>query len=85
MYWLCLGSFFVTYTICDESLNICPDFIAKSVLFADISTWVAYFNSSILVTGDNGRSLASSSLFLVTSGDQIYNYVTYAGKIIKNI
>ena len=35
------------YTICEDSFNICPDFIAKNVYLEDALFWVGYFNSMI--------------------------------------
>ena len=41
---------------------------------------VGYFNATIMVNNEFGRSLASSSLFHVTSAQNLYNYMTYAGR-----
>ncbi len=43
---------------------------------------VAIFNASILVSEDNGRSIASSNTYLVTPDQLIYNFQTYAGIIL---
>ena len=43
---------------------------------------VAIFNASILVSEDNGRSIANSNTYLVTPDQLIYNFQTYAGKFI---
>ena len=40
---------------------------------------VAIFNSTILVSENNGRSIAASTTYLVTPNELIYNFQTYAG------
>lgn len=46
VFCLCWIFFFLRYTLCDESLNICPDFANNPVL-VDILFWIGYFNSMI--------------------------------------
>lgn len=41
---------------------------------------VSYFNASMLVSNEFGRSLVSSSSFYVSPDDSLYNFQTYAGK-----
>lgn len=41
---------------------------------------VGYFNASILVNNQFGRSLANKNLFYVSPDDNLFNYQTYAGK-----
>ena len=44
---------------------------------------VGLFNGSLIVSQDNGRSIADSSTFLVTPDELIYNFQTYAGNKVK--
>ena len=44
---------------------------------------VNYFNSSMLVNNDFGRSITSSNLFYVSPDQNLYNFQTYAGIIFS--
>jgi hypothetical protein len=35
------------YTLCDNNLNICPNFIANDPILEDVLFWIGYFNSMI--------------------------------------
>ena len=43
---------------------------------------VNYFNASILVSNEYGRSLAAPNTFYVSPDDNLYNFQTYAGQYI---
>ena len=43
---------------------------------------VNYYNASILVSNEYGRSLVSPSQFFVAPNDTLYNYQTYARKLL---
>ena len=40
---------------------------------------VGIFNATVLVDGEFGRSLASTSTFYIAPDEKIYNYLSYAG------
>ena len=42
---------------------------------------ISFYNASILVSNDFGRSLSAASTFYVSPDENIYNFQTYAGFI----
>ena len=44
---------------------------------------VGIFNTTMLVSENYGRSLASPSIFYATPDEKLYNYQSYAGNITK--
>lgn len=47
VFCLCWIFFFLRYTLCGTTYNMCPESIAKSIVLEDILFWVGYFNSMI--------------------------------------
>lgn len=44
---LCWLFFFLRYTFCGPTFNICTDYISNSVIVEDILFWIGYFNSMV--------------------------------------
>ena len=44
---------------------------------------VSYFNASILVNNQYGRSLAVPTTYLVSPNDNLYHFQTYARKFLS--
>ncbi|RNA22188.1 octopamine receptor beta-3R-like isoform X2 [Brachionus plicatilis] len=44
---LCWLFFFMRYTFCGPTFNICSDFLANSVIVEDLLFWIGYFNSMV--------------------------------------
>jgi hypothetical protein len=45
---------------------------------------INYFNASIIISNQYGRSLVSSNKFYVSPNDNLYNFQTYARKLSLN-
>lgn len=47
MFCLCWVFFFLKYTLCGETYNLCPEVIANNSTLEDVLFWIGYFNSMI--------------------------------------
>jgi hypothetical protein len=47
VFCLCWIFFFLRYTLCGNTYNLCPEFISNNIFVEDILFWIGYFNSMI--------------------------------------
>lgn len=52
----------------------------NSLVCKEYKPEINYFNASMLVSNEYGRSLVSSTAFYVSPEDTLYNFQTYACK-----